>query len=387
MNHDQLARTIIGHILDGGSPNGTHPDELGPYAELYQEIVRAHLAGGTHAARRVFIRYAENDPAVAALRAADPETRRRWSAAELLHAEFQPPRWLVEELLPAGLSVLAGRPKLGKSWLALQIAVACASAHGRVLDRPARAQRVLYLALEDSPRRIQDRLRKQHAPAELRLDFQFEIQALDQGGTADIIASVDQHGYELVIVDTVSRALGRADQMSQADMTVIIGSLQRLAVDRDIAILLIDHHRKSAGLGDGDVVDDVMGATGKTGVADALVGLYRKRGERGAILKITGRDVDEQELAVEFDRDTYAWQLLGDASGVREESVQAEILEALDELGGEATVAQVASWLNRDKSNVRKEMMELVARGRLERRPRQGKMVPYRLIEDDEGPR
>ncbi len=371
------ARHAIGNILDGLSPNGADPAHLGGYAECYQEMVRAHAAGGTEAARRVFVAYAERDPAFAALRAADPDTKQVWTTADLLTAVFPPPKWSIPGLVPVGLNILAGRPKLGKSWLGLQFAVAVGSggvALGHIVERG----KVLYLALEDNPRRVQDRLRKQQAQPGAAIDFRFEWQPLTGTGTADLLAAIDGHGYTLIVIDTISRALGRADQMDQADMNVTLGALQRVAIEREVAILMVDHHRKSGASGAGDVIDDVMGATSKAGVADNALGLYRKRGEKTATLKVSGRDVDDQEMALGWDAQLFCWQLAGDAAGVKSESVQADIIVALNEMGGAATVTRVANWLNRDKGNIYREMQELVVKGEIRRgATKQGREVVY----------
>jgi hypothetical protein len=111
------------------------------------------------------------------------------------------------------------------------------------------------------------------------------------------------------------------------------------------------------------------------------MGLYRKRGERTATLKVTGRDIDEQELAVKFDTTTHCWQLADDGSGVRVDSLQSKILEAVKELGGAATVTKVATWLGKERSNVHAEMTELVSKVRLVRQEKQGREVNYKLIE------
>lgn len=378
-----LARYTVGAILDGKSPNGTTPAQLGPYGELYAEMLRAHRAGGTEAARRVYVAYAERDAAFAALRAADPEPRKEnWTVAELLSAQFPDPVWAVPGLVPAGLVVLAGRPKLGKSWLALSLAVAVGTG-GQLLGRQVSKGRVLYFALEDNERRIQDRLRKQRAPSGADIDFRFECQPLTGGGTADILHAINQGGYSLVVIDTISRALGRADQLNQTDMNLAFGALQRVAMERNICMLPVDHHRKSAG-GAGDVIDDVMGATSKVGVADCAMGIYRERGKSDATLKISGRDVDDQELALSWDATTFCWQLVGNAAGVKADTVQSDILDAIDEMGGQGTVTKVARWLGKDSSNIRKEMQELVAKNELRRgSAKKGRDVIYTRVTDD----
>src|SRR5712692_7269943 len=80
------------------------------------------------------------------------------NAVDLMALELPEPRWAVTGLLPEGLNIFAGRPKTGKSWLMLGTAIAVASG-GRALGQVKVAQGdVLYLALEDSPRRLQERI-------------------------------------------------------------------------------------------------------------------------------------------------------------------------------------------------------------------------------------
>lgn len=308
--------------------------------------------------------------------------KKPWSVAALLSTQFPDPVWAVPGLLPAGLVVLAGRPKLGKSWLALQMAVAVGTG-GMVLDRKVDQGKVLYLALEDNPRRLQDRLGKQQAPAVTTVDFHFEWPALvERGGlnrgTEALKTTIAAGGYKLVVIDTISRALGHADQLDQSDMNAAFGALQRMAIENDICLLLVDHHRKSAG-GAGDVIDDVMGATSKVGVADAAIGIYRQRGQKEARLKVAGRDVEDQELIIKFDGELFSWQLVGNADDVRADSMAADILLALEEMGGSATVTKLARWLGKQAPNVAREVGELVARGKLIRGEKTGREQPYQL--------
>lgn len=386
MNSDTtLARKVIGEMLDGQSPNGATPAQLGQFGEVYAEMARAHQSGGTDAARKVFASFAKSSPAIAALRAADPTPPKKlWNVADLLSTTFPDPKFAVPGMLPVGLVVLAGRPKLGKSWLSLQIAIAVGTG-GMVLNRKVDKGRVLYLALEDNPRRLQDRLKKQKAPGNTDVDFRFEWEplAVKNGvgkGANDLIEAIQTGGYSLVVMDTISRALGRADQMDQADMNVLFGTLQRIAIEREISLLLVDHHRKSAG-GAGDVIDDVMGATSKVGVADAAIGIYRERGQTNATLKTSGRDIEELELSIKFDKEFFTWQLEGTASGVKQESQQADIITAITELGGKASAAQIAKWLGKLPNNITRELNELVNKGLVFRGERNGRSVPYMIVD------
>ena len=303
-----------------------------------------------------------------------------WSARDLLTYQFPEPVWAVPNLIPAGLSILAGRPKIGKSWLALQIAVAAATG-GSVLGERVERRNVLYLALEDSERRIKDRLSKQNCPLDASLTVITEWVPLIETGLDHLLKLIEAHLFTLVIIDTLARwaAARKADDENLVAQR--LSELQRYAVQNNIAVLLVDHHRKPGAGSVTDVIDDVMGATAKTGIADAALGLYRQRGQQGAELKITGRDVLERELAVRLDHELMCWQLLGDAAGVKANTLQSEILDALAEsFGGECTATDLARFLGKDKSNVRKELVELANKGRLIRSPqRQGREVRYRL--------
>ena len=247
-----------------------------------------------------------------------------FTANELLATDFPDPVWLVEDLIPTGLLVLAGRPKLGKSWMGLQLASAVATG-GRFLDVKVEKRPALYIALEDSPRRLKKRIAQQRMPADNLLDFVTAFPGLE---TPDALAELERRrrmdGHRLVIIDTLTRALGAIDQNDNATIGVIVAQLQRWAMTNDVCLLIIDHHRKPGAQAD-DLVSDIMGATSKTGAADGLLGLYRQRGQQDATLKVTGRDIEERELAVKFDQVTGCWQLLGD----REEVQQGEQVQAI----------------------------------------------------------
>ena len=304
---------------------------------------------------------------------------RKWGAAEILKAEFPEPKWAIPEIVPAGLVVLAGRPKLGKSWLALQMAVAVGSG-GIVLGKRVAAGKVLYLAYEDSARRIQSRLQKQRATTDITVDFHFDFGELVGGsGVGRLIDEITANDYSLVVIDTISRALGKTDQQNAGEMNAIFGILQQIAISKNLAVVLVDHHRKSAS-DVGDVIDDVMSATSKTAVADAVLGLYRRRGERAATLKLAGRDVAEMELAITFDRDICCWQFQGDVGEVRADEVQGQIVEALRNFGGTSTVSQIAGYLGKQPPNVHTEMTELAVKGIVKRGDKVGKEVPWVLL-------
>ena len=241
-----------------------------------------------------------------------PLVKQLWSVAQLYDTSFPPLRWIVPGVLPTGLGFVSGRPKIGKSYLVMQISGAVATG-GVVFGRRVAQGRVFYLALEDTPRRLRDRLLQMGIPRGADISFATDWPPFSLGGAKDLLQEIGD-GYSVVIVDTFSRAIGRADQMDATAMTLAMSQLHHIAAHEDVALLLVDHHRKSASMAmDSDPIDDIFGSTAKAGVVDVALGLYRKHGTPDATLKVTGRDVEEQELALHWDAEHFNWVYRGDA--------------------------------------------------------------------------
>ncbi len=126
-----------------------------------------------------------------------------------------------------------------------------------------------------------------------------------------------------------------------------------------------------------DPIDDVFGSTAKAGVADASLGLYRERGSQEAKLKLDGRDIDDLTLDICWNRSAGKWEL--GQGGLRADSVAGQIVAALEELGGQASVSELAAQTKRKVSNIARELAELLAQGRVERGRRCGRKVYYQL--------
>ncbi len=239
------------------------------------------------------------------------QRRTSWTAAELLSYEFPALTWAVRDLLAAGLTILAGPPKVAKSWWALNIAVAVA-AGGKALGRiHVDAGAVLYLALEDTGRRMQDRLRKVlgDSPAPGGLMLAMECERMPDGADR-IRAWLTEHpDARLVVVDVFARVRARADPrmgLYEADYAAA-STLKSIADEFGIALLVVHHTRKGAA---DDFLDSVSGSQGLAGCADAVLVLSRARNTAQAVLKVTGRDIEEAQYALEFSADIGAWQML-----------------------------------------------------------------------------
>jgi len=287
-----------------------------------------------------------------------------YTARELAVKEFPPVTWLVEGMIPAGLTFLAGRPKVGKSWFALQLAHAHATG-GQVLGMKAAKGRVLYLATEDSPRRMKERQRMQVIPHTDGITYVHRFPTLTPDGIEELKTAIKEGHFTLIILDTLNRLLPpEAKQNESENMTQILGPLQSMAQELDVSIVLVDHHRKRGAM-NRDVVEDIMGSVSKVGVADTIMGLYK--GDDGFELIATGRDIEGATWPVRFDKGiTWAWQLTEAAPGVRIGSRRHKVLKAIRELSGQgenATVTRVADFTGISKDNVSREVKELVSIG------------------------
>jgi hypothetical protein len=155
-------------------PSGVAPSAFGPWARTIAPLHSLYLAEGVDACRTLFLKFAEEDADLRALLATDPEARKTsWTWAELQKIDFPDLVWVVPDLIPAGLTTIGGRPKIGKSWLVLQMACAVGT-DGRVYGRQVSQGKVPYLALEDNPRRLKMRAQKQLWPAEADVTFETE---------------------------------------------------------------------------------------------------------------------------------------------------------------------------------------------------------------------
>ena len=306
------------------------------------------------------------------------------TADQILTTAWSEPVWAVPRLLPTGLTILAGQPKLGKSWLALQIAHAVA-AGGHALGESVDKGPILYLALEDSPRRLKERMARQGWPPGLPADFmplgQFtrQIDDLRDGGGERLAAHIERVGYRLVVIDTLSRSC-YGDQNDVEQMTSALTPLQEMAHAKNCAVLMVDHHRKGFGLNP-DAVGDILGSTAKGAMADSIWGLYKNKNRKGARLAVTGRDIEERTLALTMDWLTGCWQLEGDADELEMTQRRQEILDALDMLG-RAGVVDIATAIEQPKSHTHTRLQDLVDAG-LVLRNKKANRVYYELPQEE----
>ena len=303
--------------------------------------------------------------------------QKRWTAAELLDAEFPEPRWAIPDLIPEGLSLIGGRPKVGKSWLLLQMAIATGTG-GRFFGKQVEKGNVLYVAFEDGPRRLQDRIKKMGMPRDALVTFERVWKPMHKGGLADLVTELAAVDYRLVIFDTLTRAF---PGLSQKDHPEVIGrcidQIQTIATNRNISITFSDHTRKPNGF-DNDPIDDILYSSEKVKSADVVLALYREQGKPGAKLLGRGRDIDEIDLVLNWDPLLWCWQSDGNAGELSRTERQDEILAALETIG-KAQIGEIAKSIGKNKGNIYGSLQDLFNKG-LIRREVIGKNVYYEKL-------
>jgi hypothetical protein len=288
---------------------------------------------------------------------------------ELMAGETSEPVFIVPGLIPEGLTLVSGRPKMGKTTFIMNLADAIGRGGVALGAIPCEKRGVLFLALEDNQRRLRKRRRMMLDAPNLSpcdgLIFYLEWPRLDAGGLDRLNKfCTDNPEIKVIVIDTwkkisPQRQRNANDYEYESEAATL---LQRFAAKCQVAIIIIHHSRK--GLGSEDFVDDVLGSTGLTGSVDTIIGFRRKRGTSDAEISIAGRDVDECEKALAGDHTTGLWRLLGDAAQHRMSRQRNAIVDLLKD-GKVRKINEIADLLGERYDATRKTVARMCDDGQL----------------------
>ena len=237
------------------------------------------------------------------------EALRTVDGQSLLLADLPPIRFTVEGLLPQGLFILAGSPKVGKSWLSLLLSQQVA-AGGRLWGRNVPQGTVLYLALEDSLTRLQTRYRRYSEGGAPALHFSIRARTIHDGLVAQVGHFLGQHpDTKLVIIDTMQHVRGAAtDKNCYVNDYNDMNALRQITGAYDITLLLVTHTRKQD---DADPLNRISGSTGLVGAVDGVLILEKdERTSNKGRLTVSNRDTDGHVFLLEFRAATCRWELV-----------------------------------------------------------------------------
>ena len=254
------------------------------------------------------------------------------TAKDLLTQPIAPFEFTIDSILPHDLFILSGSSKIGKSWLALDISN-CVSNGDIFWSYPTAQGEVLYLALEDTKKRLQERLNKLtlicDIDATTDIYFVYTVQKLGDGLAEQINSFLDEHPQtKLIVIDTLQyiRNTGKFTGTYSGDYHDI-DALRSIIGERKLTMLLITHNHKSD---DADPVNRVIGSAGLTGAVDGIFVLEKnKRIGCMARLTIANRDTESYQFDLRFDKTNCRWQFLGENNDAENDDEEGELFESL----------------------------------------------------------
>jgi hypothetical protein len=286
---------------------------------------------------------------------------------QILETAYDSPAFIVPGLIPVGLTILAAKPKSGKSLMAIDLGN-CLANGSRFLgkfDLPERE--VLYFALEDTELRIQTRLKilSNDPNGTGKLHCATQCGRLDQGFLSDLENWLTQKpAAGLVIVDTfnkVRRLKRRGTTPYEKDYNEI-NELKKFADDHKIALLVVHHLRKSEGK---DITDMIAGSTGITAAADAIMILQKERGSNQATFSVTGRDIPDFEIGLALNSEGLCWEISTPTDELTKE--RAEVLAVLKNENRPMKLCEIAAAVEKKNNNVHKLLAGLITGGDVEK--------------------
>lgn len=233
---------------------------------------------------------------------------------ELLALNFPPMEFVVENLIPKGLHILAGSPKIGKSWLSMWLALMVAKGEN-VWGNSVTQGTTLYLCFEDPNVRVQSRLMELTEDAPNNVHFCTEVSTFQTGLLEQIKNfKVEHPSTNLVIVDTLQIVKGTSSDSTYASDYADLVPLKELAYELNVAIILIHHLKKKA---EADIFHQISGTTGLQGVVDGMYILAQKRNLEGncnssATLHCVGRDFGQREIELKKNSEN-VWAKISDS--------------------------------------------------------------------------
>lgn len=331
-----------------------YPDD--PVIVSYMNKIRGGIKGGRNQSIQgdVFGRL-ENEPR----RKKDPPPLELHTAVELMGMDLKPPDFIIKDLVPVGVSMLSAASKIGKSWMALDMALSVVSGKP-FMGFDTNKCEVVYFALEDSWFRLKSRLKKltgyDQAPAGLTMairsenvqnGFMGQLEALLDGNTA----------VRLVIIDTFQKIRPPSDRNKTAyeQDYQLLGEFGKLSLKHNANILFLHHTRKGNGF-EGDPFGEILGSTALQGATDVMFVIKKqKRTDENAIFYAAGRDIEQHELCLRFDKNTCRWINEGDTSTL--EKMRLEL-----EYRNNSIVKAIKYQLERIESDESEPIKEYVAR-------------------------
>ena len=228
------------------------------------------------------------------------------NADNLLYTTLTESEFIVDEILPVGLHIFCGAPKVGKSWLMLDLCIKVSKGE-ELWGLKTNKCDVLYLALEDTHQRLQKRLFKLTDDIDSNFHIAIESNTITNGLVIQLENAIKQYpNIRLVVIDTLQKVRKQNNDINYSADYGEMSTLKEFADKNKLAIILVHHLRKQD---DSDVFNKISGTTGIMGSSDTTFILEKKsRDDSVATLFVTGRDVEYQTFTLRFEE--CRWNLI-----------------------------------------------------------------------------
>lgn len=298
-----------------------------------------------------------------------------YSISDLMQYEPEETRWIVNDLVSEGLILLAGRPKQGKSWLCLDIAMAVATGSKAMTEHEVDHGDVLMVSLEDGGRRLRRRLHDMGFDASESASLTLRERMSPDDEILDIINRWAERSAnpKLVVIDTwVHVRPKQSGKDAYKQDYEALSNLRKIALEHNLATLVVMHLRKQEAV---DAFDEISGSVGISAAADMMLVLRKTRAGQSVELLGRGRDIEDFGRKVAFDNEICRWRVTGqvdphadEPSGNRRGSVvQDRILSFLNAQTDSFMPAEIAKAIGENPGTVRQNLKRLADRAQLER--------------------
>jgi hypothetical protein len=290
--------------------------------------------------------------------------------SQIERMDFAPLEYIVDEMIPMGCWLLVGKPKRGKTWMMLNLALAVASG-GLFMEQQCKQGKVLYLALEDNKRRIQNRLRK--LCEEMGLNTREMMGQIKFATIEDNVPTADAGLYEmissamdrqpdirLVIIDTLHKARPtprNGEGVYAYDRRCIDPLTDMLASRPGRSIMVVHHTRKTKS---DDPYEMASGSMGLTGAADGHIFIvHDDQGQ--TVLHLQGRDAEPLELAIELQ--SSMWVVKGDPEVAGMSDTRAKIIHAMSKYSFAVAAKDIAKDIGIEANTVTQRLRGMAKDG------------------------
>ena len=277
---------------------------------------------------------------------------------DLLAGQRQPPKEIVDGLLQEGMILFGGKPKRGKSWLMLDLALSVGAGNPvwRHFAVPE-SQPVLYISLEDGRDDVRERLLAiQPGITDTgMLEFLYGFPRLNEGGLEKLRGYAESSRYRLIIIDVLARIEPpgkRGSDKTYHDIYDMLAPLQEIRHQHPLCMILVTHLRKAEAQ---DVFDGLHGSVAYQGAQDALWVLERPLKSATGVVHILGRRGPQQGLHLSFTGEH--WEFVGHDEDVRHSQECQDILDLIEEHERSLSISQVVKYLSQPRTRYRATQM------------------------------